>query len=90
VRTLIPDSADVCVTPDTPLSDVLMRLSGSEPRRLLVCRDGRVEGLLSLTDVARVLQQRMGTASPATAAPRSPRRAPIDRGSRPRSPVARP
>jgi Zn-dependent protease/CBS domain-containing protein len=90
VRTLIPDSADVCVTPDTPLSDVLMRLSGGEPRRLLVCRDGRVEGLLSLTDVARVLQERMGTAWPATAAPRSPRRAPIDRRSRPRSPVARP
>jgi Zn-dependent protease/predicted transcriptional regulator len=87
VRDLMADSRDVCVSPDAPLTEVLARLSSGDLGRLLVCRDGRLEGLLSLTDVARVMQARTGTAWPATAMPELASPAPAAGGGQAR-PVA--
>jgi Zn-dependent protease/CBS domain-containing protein len=42
--------------PDEPLIDALERLGGSELNRGLVLEDGRLVGLLSITDVARALE----------------------------------
>ena len=47
-----------CVDPAARVADVLPRLATGRHRRLLVCRDGRLYGLLSLTDVMRVLEAR--------------------------------
>lgn len=46
------------VEADTPLSQALPEVTGSELRRLLVFDHDRLAGLLSLTDVARVLEAR--------------------------------
>jgi CBS domain-containing protein len=58
VRDVMVGADEVCVDPGTPLADVLPRLASGDMRRLLVCRDGRLEGLLSPTDVMRVLEMR--------------------------------
>jgi Zn-dependent protease/CBS domain-containing protein len=57
VRDIMVGVADVCVDPDTPISEVLPQLVAGE-RRLLACRQGRLLGLLSPTDVMRVLEVR--------------------------------
>jgi signal-transduction protein with cAMP-binding, CBS, and nucleotidyltransferase domain len=54
-----------CVEPGAPLSEVLPRLATDELRRLLVCRDRELEGLLSFTDVARLMEVRTRAAWPA-------------------------
>jgi Zn-dependent protease/CBS domain-containing protein len=69
VRDLMADGRDMCVDPDAPLSEVLPRLAGGDLGRLLVCRDGHLEGLLSLADVTRVMQTRTGAAWPVMAVP---------------------
>jgi Zn-dependent protease len=61
VRDVMTSAEEACVPPDMPLSGALPRLLEGEPRRLLVCRDGRLEGLLSLTDVARLQEARART-----------------------------
>jgi Zn-dependent protease/CBS domain-containing protein len=57
VRDIMAGASDVCVDPDTPISEVLPQLVAGE-RRLLACRQGRLLGLLSPTDVMRVLEVR--------------------------------
>jgi CBS domain-containing protein len=41
---------------DTLVVDALSRVSGSEARRALVVDDGRLEGILSITDLLRALE----------------------------------
>jgi Zn-dependent protease len=86
---MIPAS-DARLDADTPLSEALARITDSELRRLLVCRGRRLEGLLSLTDVARVLEARgaestaaMTGAGPAQERPPGRGIAPYDRVSGP-------
>jgi CBS domain-containing protein len=42
--------------PDEPLTEALERLGASDLNRGLVLEDGRLVGLLSITDVARALE----------------------------------
>jgi Zn-dependent protease/CBS domain-containing protein len=58
VRDIMVGSRDVSTSPDAPLEEALTRLAGGDLGRLLVCRDGHLEGLLSLTDVTRLLEVR--------------------------------
>jgi len=58
VHAIATPLSHACVDPSMPLSEVMPLLSKGELRRVLVCRDGRLEGLLSLTDVARVIEAR--------------------------------
>jgi Zn-dependent protease/CBS domain-containing protein len=76
VRAVMVPAAEACVDPETPLADVMPRLAEEGLRRLLVCRDGRLVGLLSFTDVSRALEAR------ARAGARMPR-APTADGLRP-------
>jgi Zn-dependent protease/CBS domain-containing protein len=70
VRDLATPAAEACIDSDTPLQEAMARLAASDRHRLLVCRDGRLEGLLSLTDVARVVEARSAGAHwPPPAAP---------------------
>jgi Zn-dependent protease/CBS domain-containing protein len=67
VRDIAVAASDACVDPATPLADVLPRLvDAGGIRRLLVCRAGRLVGLLSPTDVLRVLDLRSRQAPTAT------------------------
>lgn len=66
-RIMLPASR-ARVDVDRRLSDALPDITGSELRRLLVFDDDRFVGLLSLTDVARVLEAR-GAAPVAEAGP---------------------
>jgi Zn-dependent protease/CBS domain-containing protein len=47
-----------CLDPDTLLAAALPQLAADPLGRALVCRDGRLVGLLSLTDVAYLMQTR--------------------------------
>jgi len=67
VRELMIPGNEACIDPDTPLAEALPRLTTGELRRVLACRDGRLEGLLSLTDVARLMEVRSRSAWPAPA-----------------------
>jgi Zn-dependent protease/CBS domain-containing protein len=58
VREVMEGADKACVDPAAPVAEVLPRLATGRHRRLLVCRDGRLFGLLSLTDVMRVLEAR--------------------------------
>jgi CBS domain-containing protein len=58
VRDIMVRADDICVDPDTPLTEALPRLATSKLRRLLVCRDGRLLGPLLVTDAMRVLEAR--------------------------------
>jgi signal-transduction protein with cAMP-binding, CBS, and nucleotidyltransferase domain len=46
------------VAPDDPLSDVVTNLAQAKLNRALVCADGTVVGLLSITDVTRTVELR--------------------------------
>jgi signal-transduction protein with cAMP-binding, CBS, and nucleotidyltransferase domain len=65
VRDIMVRAYDICVDPDTPLTEALPRLATSKLRRLLVCRDGRLYGLLLVTDAMRVLEARPVPEEPA-------------------------
>jgi Zn-dependent protease len=69
VREIMVSAQEASVDPDTALPDVQPRLAESDMRRVLVCHDSRLEGLLSWTDVSRVLEVRSELAS-AVADPR--------------------
>jgi Zn-dependent protease/CBS domain-containing protein len=58
VEQIMVPASDARLDADTPLSEALPRIAGSQLRRLLVCRDRHLEGLLSLTDVVRILEAR--------------------------------
>jgi CBS domain-containing protein len=58
VEQIMVPASDARLDADTPLSEALPRITGSRLRRLLVCRDRHLEGLLSLTDVVRILEAR--------------------------------
>ena len=58
VRGIMVGADEACVDPAAPVADVLPRLATGRHRRLLVCRDGRLYGLLSLNDAMRVLEAR--------------------------------
>jgi Zn-dependent protease/CBS domain-containing protein len=73
VRAIMLPAGETCVDADAPLAEVLPRLATSDLRRLLVCRDGRLAGLLSFTEVARLMEVRTRSAWPA----------PEDRGAAP-------
>jgi Zn-dependent protease/CBS domain-containing protein len=64
VRQIMAPADETCVDPDAPLSEVFPRLALGELRRLLVCRDGRLVGLLSFTDVSRLMEVRTRSAWP--------------------------
>jgi CBS domain-containing protein len=64
VREIMLPAEAVCLDPGTPLSDALARLTTSPLRRLLVCRGGELAGLLSLTDVGRLVEARGGASPP--------------------------
>ena len=66
---MVPIDETPVFQPDDPLIGALERLSGSEVSRGLVLEDGRLVGLLSITDLIRALE--LGTASrrPARSAP---------------------
>jgi Zn-dependent protease/CBS domain-containing protein len=65
VSAIMETAAEACVDPAAPLAEVLPRLATGRLRRLLVCRDGRLYGLLSLSDAMRVLEVRSRLAEPA-------------------------
>ena len=67
VREIMLPADEACIDADTPLADALARLTTAPLQRLLVCRDGRLVGLLSLTDVARLIEARRRAAWPARA-----------------------
>jgi signal-transduction protein with cAMP-binding, CBS, and nucleotidyltransferase domain len=56
---------DISIAADAPLAEALPRLTTGDVRRLLVVHDGRLAGLLSETDVLRVLEVRSRLAAPA-------------------------
>jgi Zn-dependent protease/CBS domain-containing protein len=64
VREIMVSAEEASVDPESPLSEVLPLLAEGNLRRLLVTRDGRLVGLLSWTDVSRVLEVRSALASP--------------------------
>jgi CBS domain-containing protein len=64
VREIMVSAPEASVDPDAAVSNVQPRLAESDMRRLLVCHDSRLEGLLSWTDVSRVLEGRSELASP--------------------------
>jgi Zn-dependent protease len=47
------------IAPDTDAMDALSRMSGSGVSRLMVVRDGRVEGIISLKDLTQLLSLRL-------------------------------
>jgi CBS-domain-containing membrane protein len=55
---------DIAIPADAPLTEALPRLTAGDLRRLLVVDDGRLAGLLSATDVLRVLEVRSRLAMP--------------------------
>ena len=67
VREIMLPADEACIDADTPLADALARLTTAPLQRLLVCRHGRLVGLLSLTDVARLIEARRRSAWPARA-----------------------
>jgi Zn-dependent protease/CBS domain-containing protein len=58
VDTIAATGPETAVDASTPLPEVLPQLTEGDVRRLLVMRDGRLAGLLSATDVLRVLDVR--------------------------------
>jgi Zn-dependent protease len=60
VEEIMTPAAEVRLPAEAPLSQALTQLTEREPRRALVYRDGELAGLLSLTDVTRVLEARAG------------------------------
>ena len=90
VRDIMVGAADVCIDPDTPISEVLPQLAAGE-RRLLACRHGALLGLLSPTDVMRVLEVRTRLAEPQVQRPQAGwRRNPSRTPSAPPTPPWRP
>jgi len=69
VLAVMVPAEEACVDPLTPIADVMPRLAEEGLRRLLVCRDGRLAGLLSFTDVSRALEARSRAGQPARMAP---------------------
>jgi len=65
VREIMVDAREASVDPETLLSEALPRLAYGDLRRLLVMRDGRLVGLLSMTDVSRLLEVQEKLASAA-------------------------
>jgi Zn-dependent protease/CBS domain-containing protein len=74
VREIMLPAREACIDPDTPLADALARLTAAPLQRLLVCRHGRLAGLLSLTDVARLIEAGGHAAWPAPEPPGERRR----------------
>jgi Zn-dependent protease/CBS domain-containing protein len=67
VSEVMVGAPEASVAPDALLSEVLPDLAQGDMRRLLVCQDGRLAGLLSWTDVSRLLEVRLHMASSAGA-----------------------
>jgi Zn-dependent protease/CBS domain-containing protein len=77
-----------CLDPDTPLTTALPGLAAKALGRALVCRDGRLLGLLSLTDVAYLMHTR--TPKAALSRPSRPGRRPSPRSATGGRDTARP
>jgi Zn-dependent protease/CBS domain-containing protein len=71
VREIMTPAGENCIAPDTPLSEVLPRLASGDLQRLLVCRNGQLAGLLSITDLARLMEARTRSAWTVPPAPGS-------------------
>jgi Zn-dependent protease/CBS domain-containing protein len=56
-QVMTPSSAKMVVNPDERLATVLDKLEGSDSKRLLVSRDGHLEGIISATDVSAWLDR---------------------------------
>jgi CBS domain-containing protein len=52
----VPAREGVVVSPGDELGDALVELAGARDGRALVLDDGRLAGLLSMTDVSRLLE----------------------------------
>ena len=59
---MVPVDDALVVAEDAELTDVVPQLAQTEPRRALVCEEGRLVGLMSITDAARVLEALGGPA----------------------------
>ena len=64
VHMIMTPAPVVLIDAATPLAEALPRLTAGEPRRLLVADGGRLLGLLSATDVMRVLEVRIRVGAP--------------------------
>ena len=67
VDEIMVDAAEASIAPETPLTDAFTRLGDSDLRRLLVLADGALAGLLSTTDVSRLLAVQLKLAAPTQA-----------------------
>ena len=67
VREIMVPADEACIDADMPLSDALPRLTMAPLQRLLICRHGQLVGLLSLTDVARLVEAQSRSAGSARA-----------------------
>jgi CBS domain-containing protein len=64
VSAIMAAGPEVAIDAAAPLTDALPRLTAGDLRRLLVVHDGVLAGLLSATDVLRVLEVRSRVAAP--------------------------
>lgn len=55
---MIPAQEGITVSPEQDMAEVLEQMQETRSRRLLVTTDGRLEGILSVTDLANWLQRR--------------------------------
>jgi CBS domain-containing protein len=53
---MFPLADTLVVSEDAEVNEILAELTSEEPRRALVCDGGRLLGLVSITDTARVLE----------------------------------
>lgn len=72
---MVPVADALVLREDADLADAVTELASTEPRRALVCVEGRLRGLVSVTDTARVLQAFGGGTDPPSAL--SSRRRPL-------------
>jgi Zn-dependent protease len=70
VRKLMAAGPEVWIDEGTPLAEAFGRLAEGDLGRLLVHRNGQLVGLISLTDVSRVLELRSASSQRSAARPR--------------------
>jgi Zn-dependent protease len=68
---MLPPDELPALSEDDDLADVLVQVGEANRRRAVVLRDGRLVGLLSVTDITRLLAERAPRSSGSPAEPRS-------------------
>jgi Zn-dependent protease len=74
---MVPVGEALVMDPARPLADALGDLAASPVGRALVCSGGRLQGLLSMTDVARLVELRSGARPGGAATMREPGSEPL-------------